>query len=411
MAPGPPNLGDNRFSSLSDSPTRKKKKRQYHPFPIDFPELPEVTSNNPKFLVISTKNPEKPLSEYSCFAVHRELKTLSKDIMSISTLRDGNLLTLIKSKEAADKLSKATQLPGICEIQCKLHESLNVVKGTIYAPYLNNIPDQEIIDELKTQNVQTIFKFTKLVDGQPKPTGVILVSFDLYYLPKKLDISWHSVKVREYTPNPMRCKKCQLLGHTQKFCKNISTCVTCALPEHSPHPCTRTMCANCEEEHPASSSSCRKFIDQKEIIRLKTKNKCSLKEAKALFRQTQTQIPSTSTYAAAVASTSSSTTSKNKPNTARQSADVISSKQKAPQKNNEQIPSARSTMGAPTLSRTAYQKRINSPLSSSSCEDITFPTHHQSTESNNLGSSDFFSTFSTPSPPYVTDDELGNLDT
>ena len=95
----------------------------------------------------------------------------------------------------------------------------------------------------------------------------------LYHLPEKINISWRSVKIREYIPNPMRCRHCQKLGHTKKWCKNPPSCDTCNLPPHET-PCSRTFCANCSAEHPASSRTCTKFIQAKKIIEIKTKNKC-----------------------------------------------------------------------------------------------------------------------------------------
>ncbi|XP_044572115.1 uncharacterized protein LOC123257364 [Drosophila ananassae] len=216
---GPPNLGDNRFAPLAISPPSKKR-RQPQKLDIAFPELPTTSVDNPRYITIASINTEKTISQFSCFAVHRALKMISKNIVTISNLRDGTLLMLVKSQADADKFINTTELTGICKVQCKLHQALNFVKGTVYAPYLSDIPEKEIVDELKTQKVTKVYKFMKSYDGVSKPSGVILITFELYNLPSKIDISWHSVKVREYIPNPMRCKSCQLLGHTTKKCVN-----------------------------------------------------------------------------------------------------------------------------------------------------------------------------------------------
>jgi len=161
MASGPPKFGDNRFAMLSDSP-KKKKKRPFVKLQEEFPELPEKTKENPKFIIISSKDPKKKISEYSCFAVYRALNIISKEIVSIS----------IKTKNVAEKFLKSKNFAGICEIECKLHESLNFVKGTIYAPFFVNVPDDEIVKELADQNVHSVFKFSRKVDGKLKPSGV-----------------------------------------------------------------------------------------------------------------------------------------------------------------------------------------------------------------------------------------------
>lgn len=254
---------------------------------------------DPKFLVLSCSDQNKKISDFSCFAVHKAIQIISKEVISISELRDGNLLLLVKDKKIAQKFLSTTQLHGVCRVTFSLHSSLNTTKGTIYAPYLNKVPDEEIVSELSSQGVTSIYKFNKMVDGKPTPSGVILLSFDSYNLPTKIDVSWHSVKVREYIPNPMRCKMCQLLGHTTKWCKNQPICVGCSLPPHQPDDCTRIMCANCSEQHPSSSNECKKFKQAKDILAIKTKNKCSMMEARNIYRTQITTPPviSSSSYA------------------------------------------------------------------------------------------------------------------
>lgn len=279
----PPHLGDNRYSILAEPP-RAKKKRSTQNISDIFPELPIVQKPDPKYVVISASSNDKTLQEYSCFAVHRSLKLICSDILSVSELRDGNLLLLIGNKNSAEKLISTKVLPGICNIKSDYHKNLNFSKGTIYAPYLNKIPEAEIISELKSQGVVEVYKYLKKnSDDKLAPCGVILLTFDRYHTPEKLDISWHKVKVRPYYPNPMRCKSCQKLGHTQKWCKNSPLCENCALPPHKPTECTRTHCVNCSEEHPSISSDCKVFKQQKEILKIKTKDKCSIKTAKEKY--------------------------------------------------------------------------------------------------------------------------------
>ena len=185
--------------------------------------------------------------------------------------RDGNLLLLVKDHSTAQKFIEAKELYGLCSIQCCYHNSLNYSKGTVYAPYLNCVPEEEIVRELKDVGVVEAYKFTTKKEGKVGPSGVVLLTFDLYQLPEKIKITWNQVTVREYFPNPMRCKTCQLLGHTSKRCTNSPVCVGCNLPPHSPTECSRTMCANCLEAHASSSNACPKFIQQKEILKIQTK--------------------------------------------------------------------------------------------------------------------------------------------
>ncbi|XP_065356474.1 uncharacterized protein LOC135950878 [Calliphora vicina] len=299
MPTGPPNLGDNRFTLLADSISPKRKKTKYKDT-TPFPQLPKVQPPNPKYIIMQTIDPKKPISSFSCFAVNRAIELISKDITSITQLRDGNLLLLVNNKQTADKFLQSKELVGLCTIQCKLHENLNSTKGTIYAPYLNDIPEDEIIRELSSQGVIDIYKFQKKIDDKMIKSGVVLLTFDLYHLPEKIKVSWNTVNIREYIPNPMRCKTCQKLGHTIKHCKNDPICVQCNLPPHKPSDCSRTQCANCLEEHAASSNKCTKFIQQKEILRIKIKNKCTISEAKRIHKSSISLISPNASFSSIV---------------------------------------------------------------------------------------------------------------
>ncbi|XP_017469845.1 PREDICTED: probable serine/threonine-protein kinase tsuA [Rhagoletis zephyria] len=171
-----------------------------------------------------------------------------------------------------------------------MHHNLNHSKGTIFAPCLNDIPEAEIVENMSEQGVVSAYKFVKHIDGQTIASGVVLLTFDLYTLPEKVEVSWYTTKVRPYYPNPMRCRNCQILGHTTKRCNKTPACDSCALPPHTPSPCSRTFCANCAGNHAASNRTCPKFTQMKQIITIKTDKKCSMREAMKIHRM---QIPPT----------------------------------------------------------------------------------------------------------------------
>ena len=244
---------------------------------------------NPKYVVISSVYINKPLNKYNCFAIHSELKLVCKGIMKMTELRDGSLCLLLKDKSTAEKFIRTKFLHGVCEVNTKYHEKLNYIKGTIYAPYLIDLSEEEIIKNLSDQGVVEVYKFSKNIDGKPKHTGVCLLTFDKHQLPNYIDVTWHSVKVRPYFPNPMRCKNCGKLNHTAKRCNNPKMCDRCNLPPHNPEICTRTMCTNCAGEHPSFDRSCPKFLQSKEILKLQLQNKCTMREAINIYKN---QCPS-----------------------------------------------------------------------------------------------------------------------
>jgi len=241
---------------------------------------------------------------------------------------------LVSTKPVTDKFLRTTHLLGLWDVEFNYHESLNFVKGTIYAPCLNNIPEEESVKELRAQNVHSVFKFTKTIDNATKPSGVILVT--------KVDISWYSVKVREYIPNPMRCKNCQKIGHTARNCDDPTMCSTYNHAPHPPAPCSRTVCANCSGQHPASSPACPAYQQQRDLLKIKTTKKCSMREARIIQKQQLQQSSSTINHSASFAKVASSqptsvTASKpkqdslqaednNKPSTSKQSTTNVTQK-------------------------------------------------------------------------------------
>ena len=169
----------------------------------------------------------------------------------------------------------------ICPISVKLRETLNYVKGIIYAPCCFDVPEEGIVKELRCQGVVPVYKFMKKVDNSLLDNdriddrntnatkqvylGYMVISFNLYNLPKIIDVARYKVKVRTYFPNPMRCKNFQILGHTKNKCKIPVTCNTCNLPPHPDIQCTIIQYANCSEKHPSSDRNCPRYIQQKEI--------------------------------------------------------------------------------------------------------------------------------------------------
>ncbi|XP_055904456.1 uncharacterized protein LOC129940222 [Eupeodes corollae] len=293
MAPGPKMKTGNRFSALDEvalsEPQSKRNKTTFNPLE-PFPNLPKtINYKNPRFIVIAPQSENKPLSSVSIFALRKAIDAISTEYEQISQLRDGKILILTKNQTVADRFISTKNLSNLCPVTITLHNQLNSSKGIVYAPCLINVPEVEIISEMKMQKVTDVYKFTKQVDGNQRPTGLMLFTFDTFQTPNTVEIGWYNARVTEYIPNPMRCRNCQLLGHTTKRCNGTPMCQICNLPPHANSECSRTLCANCLASHPSSSKDCPKFIQMKEILKIKTQKKCSLADAKRIYND---QFPS-----------------------------------------------------------------------------------------------------------------------
>lgn len=87
--------------------------------------------------------------------------------------------------------------------------------------------------------------------------------------------------MREYIPQPLRCFKCQRMGHTIQQCKWRQRCAKCG-GEHDYGKCNKDAklkCCNCGGEHSAAYAGCVVQKRAKEMQRYKIVNKVSYAEA------------------------------------------------------------------------------------------------------------------------------------
>ena len=310
MASGPPVNSGNRFELLgrehkSVPGSRKRKNNGLTYVEPNNPVLIDSTLPDPKFIVISSSDEKIPLSSLSVFLVKKAIDGISTAYESITELRDGSLLLLVKSLKIANHFIAQKKLGTLCPISVKLHSNLNSCKGIAYAPCLINSSVDHIISEMQSQGVTDVYKFTKTTpENNLRATGLVLFTFDRFRPPSTVDLGWHKVKIEEYFPNPMRCRKCQLLGHTTKRCTSSEACENCNLAPHQPENCTRTSCANCTESHPSSSKSCNEYIKAKEILKIKTIRKCSMADAKKIYKEINPTQFFTTTYSSTIQNSS-----------------------------------------------------------------------------------------------------------
>jgi hypothetical protein len=226
------------------------------------------------------------------------------------------MLLLVNNPTVATKFINQVHLANLCPIKVSYHQHLNNCKGTIYDRYLTNVPEEEIKQNLASQGVIEVFKFKRNVENKTIPTGLVLLTFDLFKLPPKIKVAWYEKEVRAYYPNPMRCKSCQKLGHTTKRCNSSPICGTCNLPPHNPENCTRIMCANCLQQHPASAKICPMYNMMKEILKIKTRDKIPIHAARKKYKEENPILTTDKTFSEILkTNTKSNTTSIQQSNT------------------------------------------------------------------------------------------------
>ena len=175
----------------------------------------------PRFLLIKGTDNERPLSKLSPFAVNKAIvAVLGSDPFNI---RNVEILTEIDKEAQSSKLLKTTKLhltmENVIPITVSLHYSLNTKKGVIRCLDIKECSDEEILEGLKDEGVIKLDRISVFRDGQRKPTGTFILTFQSQTLPKYIRVGYYRVAVSQFIPNPVRCYKCQKFDHTKFNCK------------------------------------------------------------------------------------------------------------------------------------------------------------------------------------------------
>ena len=249
-------------------------------------EYSQPTTSQPssRFLVISSKEEDRQMSNISPFVIEKVLHGMVGVPKSIKKLRSGDLLVKYEKKKQIDTLLRFEKFHDL-KVKVSLHASLNTCKGVVRCPDLKGVSEQEILEEMREQGVINVRRIKIRRDGSLKDTNTFVFTFSTSILPKQLKVAFLRVSVDPYIPNPLRCYQCQVFGHHENKCKREEICANCGQPKHSANEtdCKRPpKCINCKEDHPANSRECQAWHTEKEILKIKYTRNISFPEARKI---------------------------------------------------------------------------------------------------------------------------------
>ena len=217
------------------------------------------------------------------FEIHREIiNTLGRE-PKIVFQGNGSVLVEVTSLEEKEKLLSLTALTGK-PAKCAPHKSMNQSKGVIRAPLLMQFSEERLQKEFESQNVIEVKQMKKKIDGVLTPLPTYVLTFDLPRLPKDIKAAWLYFDVKPYVPLPRRCFYCHRFGHINDNCRKRpkgekKICHNCGKDEHG--ECENTpFCVNCRENHPSTSKTCDRYVLEKEILAVHSKEHITYSEAK-----------------------------------------------------------------------------------------------------------------------------------
>ena len=234
------------------------------------------------FLTVRPFNSTENLTTVSILKLSKELKQIN--VKPINVINVGKQLTIqVSHYKETINLLKCTSLCGIPVI-VEPHSKLNTSKGVIKCPHLKDCTVEEIVEEIP--NVIDAHRMTIKKDNKILNTNTWVLTFNTPKCPNMIETcSWvKNVQVTPYIPKPMRCYKCQRIGHTQKRCKGTPRCRRCGEAPHG--TCEKDpFCPNCKEAgHTGTSNECPILIKTKQILKHQAENGGTFAQAKeALF--------------------------------------------------------------------------------------------------------------------------------
>lgn len=226
------------------------------------------------------------MNSISPFKVQRTLNQVGK-LKNVKRLRDGTILIQTFTKVQAEALVKINKIETF-DVKIVYHPHFNQSKGVVSDISLSHIDTNELLDELKDQNVIDIKRIQRR-DGEKKVnTGTCVLTFNSTQKPDSIECGYAKLRVRTFIPNPTRCFKCQKYGHITLSCKDSEICGKCSDSTHGSAECNNSpKCNNCDGNHPSWSRQCPKFKTELDIQKIKVTNNVSAFIARKMYRERQ----------------------------------------------------------------------------------------------------------------------------
>ena len=227
-------------------------------------------------------------TELNCIKANKILTETIGHPKKISKMNRNSLLIVVTSKSQGDKLQTIRELCNNT-ITIQPHRTLNSIRGTVLSPTMAQSTDEEILDQLSGQGVIKVERMKRRHNEEFVNTNRFILTFSGTHLPSLINITpWQRELVEPYIPKPLRCNKCQRLGHTKNWCRHPDekkNCSHCSQPGHVGNTCTNDpFCINCEGPHPPTSKQCDQYKYRLEVLTTQVKNHITRKEAEDLVR-------------------------------------------------------------------------------------------------------------------------------
>lgn len=196
----------------------------------------------------------------------------------------------VRNLHQFNRLLMMNQLMDGTAVQVIEHPTLNSIRCVVSCRDVIDMPDTELLEELKEQGVKEIRRITRKNGQQRENTPAIVLTCRGTSRPETIEFGYIRCRTRPYYPSPMQCFNCWLFGHTKLRCQSkAATCGTCSgdhpIPEN--RECNHEkFCKSCNtNDHSISSRSCPLWQFENSVQRVKVDQGISYPAARRLVNQ------------------------------------------------------------------------------------------------------------------------------
>ena len=251
-----------------------------------FQQLFSIAKFNKFYSIKSTGDAD--LTKLNMFKVDKAIKQLIGNCEKISEDYQNKGWTVeVKTEQQAQQILQLKTLISE-EVTVTPHRKFNESQGVITCALLKGYTEDDIVDGLSESGVIRCHRIVKKANSpNPKPTATLILTFNSSIPPDRICIrTGLQERVRPYIPLPRRCHTCQRYGHSALKCRRITpVCNRCSgdfNDNHNSSNCERTpYCLHCDENHMISSRTCSKYLLEKEVLAIKTREHITFPEARA----------------------------------------------------------------------------------------------------------------------------------
>ena len=240
-----------------------------------------------KFYTIKSTS-DSNLTKLNMFKVDKAIRNLIGTCEKITEdFRNKSWTVQVRTSDQGAKLQEMTKLIEEPVIVIP-HEQYNQSQGVITCSLLKGYSDEDIAEGLSEHGVIACRRIIrKPKSPEPEPTTTLILTFKSATPPDKITIRTGLVeRVRLYVPLPRRCFNCQNYGHSGARCRRqFAVCIRCgddSTEGHTAASCQSPVnCYHCKEPHEVNSKTCPRYLLEKEILSVKTKEHLSFSEARS----------------------------------------------------------------------------------------------------------------------------------